>query len=472
MKKQCLINNNEDQLYMDQTREDLIGNNKFMNAVLESLDNGLIALDSRGVISSVNGSAAKLLGMSPIDLTGLKIGSTPLSGAVQFIDGQLSPGRNIATLHTKNGPRRCLVTAKPIKDDTWPWTGSVITLSEAPPAVLPKTGGQGWEARYTFDDIMGESPAILDVKAKAQMAAASSSTILIWGESGVGKELFAQAIHNASPRRQAPFVSINCAALPKELIQSELFGYVEGAFTGAHKGGRRGKIELAHGGTLFLDEIADMPLELQANLLRVLEEKSFLPLGGDKMVKVDLRVIAATQRRLEQDVLAGRFREDLYYRLNVVALHILPLRERVGDLGLLIPHYLKKLAEKTGRPVPKPDPSLPLMLASHRWPGNIRELINALEQAVNFMNGNVLLYRHLPAYLKVLSPSGPAEDQGIVPLSVVEKKAIEHALGCCQGNVSQVARALGIGRNTLYYKMKKYGIVAGLGKNRPRGLHP
>ncbi|MEW6266738.1 MAG: sigma-54-dependent Fis family transcriptional regulator [Thermodesulfobacteriota bacterium] len=339
--------------------------------------------------------------------------------------------------------------------------------AETPPIREPRTsglkarrsGGVGGQVRYTFGDIIGLSPAIRETVAKAERAAASSSTVLILGESGTGKEVLAQAIHGASRRASGPFVSINCGAIPKELIQSELFGYSEGAFTGALRGGRRGKIELAQGGTLFLDEIADMPLDMQANLLRVIEDKTFLPVGGDRFVQVDIRITAATNRRLDLAVTAGLFREDLYYRLNVLVIRIPPLRERGHDVRLLAEHYLKSLAVRMGKPVRRIAPAFLEALAAYRWPGNVRELVNVLEQALTFMPGDELLAQHLPPYLRPEAGPRPWERQDeILPLSLLEKHAIEHALRHCRGNMTRVARALGIGRNTLYSKIKKYGL--------------
>lgn len=460
----------EDRLHMELAHDDLLRRNQYMNAALETVRKGLVALDQQGIITSVNSVAAKLLDLTPQQLIGRQISATPLGRFVNLVDGQATTEQHLASLKTKSGPCHCLITATPINDDGWPGSGSVITLSEAFSTPAPKASRSGGDTRYTFEDIIGDSEPITETLNQATMTAPNNSTVLILGESGVGKELFAQAIHHASLRRRGPFVSINCAALPKELIQSELFGYVEGAFTGARKGGCRGKLELAHGGTLFLDEIADMPLDLQANLLRVLEEKNFIPLGGERRVEVDFRVIAATNRSLEAEIRAGRFREDLYYRINVVVIKIPPLRERQGDLPLLVGYQLARLAKKMGRPIPKMDPGLITALDTYHWPGNVRELINVLEQGLNYVTGDTIGPDHLPSFIKQIPDiEVKEEERAVLPLSIIEKNAIENALSQLGGNLSRVAKALGIGRNTLYSKMSKYGLS---GKEKfPKGFH-
>jgi transcriptional regulator with PAS, ATPase and Fis domain len=294
---------------------------------------------------------------------------------------------------------------------------------------------------------------------KAKRVARSPSTVLVLGESGTGKELFAQAIHNASDRRDRPFVSVNCGAIPAELIQSELFGYAEGAFTGAKKGGRRGKLETANGGSVFLDEIGDMPLEMQVNLLRVLEEKAIMRVGENKVVPVDVRIIAATNRSLYEEVSRGRFREDLFYRLNVISIIIPPLRERQGDVILLTNYYIDRISRKVGKNVESVEPAVFATLEAYHWPGNVRELANAIEYAVNLLPGEELKLSHLPPHLKKKQAVRTAvDDIEIMSLALVEKKAIENALIHFSGNITKVAGALGIGRNTLYDKMRKYGI--------------
>jgi transcriptional regulator with PAS, ATPase and Fis domain len=340
--------------------------------------------------------------------------------------------------------------------------GAVFTFARTKGSLLLKDMADRGDTRFLFKDIIGESQAMRETLDKAKRFAKGPSTILILGESGTGKELFAQAIHNASDRRNGPFISMNCGAIPAELIQSELFGHVEGAFTGARKGGRAGKLEQANGGSIFLDEIGEMPLNMQVNLLRVLEEQAIVRLGDSKVVPVDVRILAATNRSLFEEVARGRFREDLFYRLNVISLFIPPLRERAGDVPLLIRYFLDRMSLKVGKTVRNVEPAAMEALEAHHWPGNVRELANAFEYALNMLQGEDLLLSHLPPYLKKEQKAKPApDDVDLLPLHLVEKKAIHNALVYFDGNISKAANSLGIGRNTLYDKMKKYGIRNG-----------
>ncbi len=313
--------------------------------------------------------------------------------------------------------------------------------------------------KYTLESIIGESPAIRTLKNDALKATANSFPVLITGESGTGKELFAQAIHHASCRRLYPFVRINCAAVPKELIESELFGYERGAFTGAKAEGKPGKFEIAHRGTMFLDEIGDMPLEMQAKLLRVLEEKEFERLGGTRVIRSDFRVIAATNENLDDLVAQQKFRTDLYYRLNVIRLHIPPLRERRGDISTLAGHLLKKMAQEATFSEVTLDPEAVKILLSYDWPGNVRELINVLERALSSLEGDTINVCDLPFHLwrsRMKAPEYPFSCLKDEQMNA-EKRAIIKALSDTR-NKADAARKLGIHRTLLYKKMKKYQI--------------
>ena len=318
-------------------------------------------------------------------------------------------------------------------------------------------------ARFTFDDIIGSSPAIINVKNRGHLAASSSSTILITGESGSGKEMFAQAIHNASERRNKPFIAINCSAIPKELIGSELFGYVEGAFTGAQKRGSLGKFELANTGTIFLDEVSEMPLEIQTYLLRVLEEKVVTRLGSNISRPINVRVIAASNRNLTQYVESKKFRLDLYYRLNVIHLNIPPLRERIDDLPILVNHIVNQLSVSLGKNVTGVSPDAINVLRKHDWPGNVRELRNVLECAINLEEGRTIQINSLPTEILVNGPN-----QGIHYASLHTKtrrvaanyKEIEAARAkelmlLYAGNKKKVASEMGISRGKLYSILNK-----------------
>lgn len=327
----------------------------------------------------------------------------------------------------------------------------------------------GSEAYFTFDDIIGRSPSMQNAVALAHIAAGNRSTVLLTGESGTGKELFAQSIHNASARRDAPFVVLNCAALPKSLIESELFGYESGAFTGARREGYAGKFELANGGTIFLDEIGDMPLDVQASLLRVLQNREVSRIGSSKATKLDVRVIAATNKNLPEAIKNNAFRDDLYYRLNVFNLHIPPLRERQPDIRLLAEFFLRKYAEFSLRPVKGFREDAFRALEAHAWHGNIRELENIVERAVFVARSEhigleeihlVSNFPELPS--KQTAPARerelPAPDQEDIFLSDDVRTTIERALAAAGGNMARAAALLGASRRTLYRKLQALGL--------------
>lgn len=315
--------------------------------------------------------------------------------------------------------------------------------------------------KYCLEDLVGESPAMQEVKKLARRVAWSDSTILIKGESGTGKELLAHGIHNASSRATGPFVRINCAAIPENLLEAELFGYREGAFTGARRGGQIGKFELANQGTIFLDEIGDMPLSMQAKLLRVLQEKEIEPLGANQVVKVDVRVIAATNRDLEQMAAAGRFRTDLLYRLEVVVLEIPPLRERKEDIPLLVDYLAAKIGTRLGTGKKSVAPEVLSVFAHYHWPGNVRELENVLERVINIVDGPVIAVAHLPPYLygraaPLISPDGSRPLKEI--LAETEKRHIQQVLASCRGDKILAAARLGISKSSLYEKIARYNL--------------
>ncbi|MFC4769441.1 sigma-54 interaction domain-containing protein [Effusibacillus consociatus] len=314
-------------------------------------------------------------------------------------------------------------------------------------------------AVYHFDQIVGLSPNMQEVKNLAQKVAKSDTTVLITGESGTGKELFAHAIHAASRREMGPFIRVNCAAIPDTLLESELFGYEEGAFTGAVRKGKKGKFELADHGTILLDEIGDMPLPLQAKLLRVLQEKEVERVGGIRPVSIDVRVIASTNRDLQQRIREGKFREDLFYRLNVVTLTIPPLRERPEDLPRLVDDLLEQLMESTGIIVKEIADDVWSVLHEYSWPGNIRELRNVLERAMHVMEGDCLKAKHL-----MISTSDNRTASSGVPtlkesLEAAERAAIVRALAETGGNKLEAAKLLGISKSGFYQKLDKYGLL-------------
>jgi PAS domain S-box-containing protein len=309
-------------------------------------------------------------------------------------------------------------------------------------------------ARFTWDHIFSEDPYMEKLKKSAAKASKGRSTVLIRGESGTGKELFAHAIHNSSARSDGRFVVVNCAAIPEDLLESEFFGYEEGAFTGAKQRGKIGKFDLANGGTLFLDEIGDMSMSLQAKLLRVLQEREFYRVGGNVRIKVDVRIIAATNRNLEQMVKDGEFREDLYYRLNVISLNIPPLRDRIHDVEHLINKLMKELNTMLGTSITGISPQAKTTLLQYEWPGNVRELRNVLERAMTFAEHGKIQLEDLPDYLIATISQMPKANSGLA--EDAEMGAIQMAISQANGNKAQAARLLGISRSGLYEKIKKY----------------
>lgn len=311
-------------------------------------------------------------------------------------------------------------------------------------------------ARYSLDSIIGCSEAINQIKEQVAFTAKSDSTVLITGDTGTGKELFAHALHISSRRRFHNFIKINCAAIPDELMESELFGYEGGAFTGARRGGKLGKFELAHRGTIFLDEIGDLSLRLQAKLLRILQDKEVEKVGGLAPKKVDVRIVAATNAHLEKLIEEKLFREDLYYRLNVVALHIPSLKERREDIPLLIEHFIKELNEHLGIRVEGIHPDVLDLLTHYNWPGNVRELYNALERTMNTMRNGIINMKEIQWFLpKLIASRRHFLPKTACALEQVELSLIKQTLEDCHGNVTRAANLLGIHRSTIYNKLKK-----------------
>lgn len=314
------------------------------------------------------------------------------------------------------------------------------------------------QGRYSVDGIVGQSRAIVDLKAMIGRAARSGSTVLLRGESGTGKELVSHAIHNASDRRYDPLVKVNCAAIPETLLESELFGYEEGAFTGARKGGRIGKFEQANRGTILLDEIGDMPLGMQSKLLRVLQEREIERVGGTKSIRVDVRVIAATNQDLDGLVASGKFRSDLFYRLNVFLLQLPPLRERREDIPSLVEHLLGKLGKTLGCGRKSVSGDAMEILLAHSWPGNVRELENALERALNVLDGHEIYPRHLPTYLIEIQSQVSALPPLKEAVARTERELLKQSLLVCKGDHLAAARLLGLSKSTYYEKVARYNL--------------
>ncbi|SEQ45145.1 PAS domain S-box-containing protein [Virgibacillus subterraneus] len=311
---------------------------------------------------------------------------------------------------------------------------------------------------YSLHDIVGSSPQMNELKNKIKKVSPGDVSVLLRGESGTGKELFAHSIHHLSERSSNPFIKVNCAAIPEHLLESELFGYKEGAFTGAKKGGKLGKFQLANGGTVFLDEIGDMPLSAQVKILRVLQEGEVEALGANDTQKIDVRIIAATNQSLEKLIEEQRFRDDLFYRINVVQVQIPPLRERTEDLRVLSKYILSKVTKRSGKRVIDFDQTVLDCFMTYQWPGNIRELENVIESAVHLTNTEIITLEDLPDHIQpnsyILQQNGTLKEI----LNNTEKQTIERSLNKANGDKMKAAKLLGIGKSKLYDKIKKYGI--------------
>ena len=417
-------------------------------ATLSAIRDGVVALDSQGFVVSVNEAAASALGVRRDDLLGHRPTEFPaLVRLCVFLAGASGPGTGIVSL-----PQGDVVVRYLIHEG-----GGVLTIREPPDRALARRA-IGAVPRFTFEDLVGRDPIFLEVLNDARKAASADLPIIISGESGTGKELLAQAIHTSSPRAAAPFLAINVTAIPRELLESELFGYEGGAFTGARTAGQAGKFELAGRGTLVLDEIGDMPLEMQGKLLRVLQEMTVQRLGSARDVPVRARVVATTHRDLEQAVSQGKFRLDLFHRLRVVHLRLPPLRERRGDVRAIVEHQLEVHARKRGRNV-SVAPAVMAALERYHWPGNVRELVNVMEGELSLLPPDAEIVSRVPrAVLRPLMAAPLSPPTEILPLTELERRACEDALLRFGGNVAYAARALGVARGTLYAKMKRYGI--------------
>jgi len=448
----------ENQLRIQKTSKELRLQNNYMQAIIDSIDSGVLAIDKNGMFNKINNQGKKILqwkepleGIPLPEVFGNQFSiNAMMQPEFEFIDQEVF-------IHTNNRVIQLLCTVKPIFDGTGKIQGSIIVFNEIKRIRKLLNDMAGTQARFTFEDIIGVSPAIQEAKRLAMIAATSRSSVLLLGETGTGKELFAQAIHNHSMRKERPFLAINCGAIPRELLESELFGYAEGSFTGARKGGRPGKFELADGGTVFLDEIGDMPADMQVKLLRVLQTGEVCRIGEHKSISVDVRIIAATNARIKQEIDQKNFREDLFYRLNVFPIKIPPLRGRKEDIVHLAKHILDRSSAIAKKPGMKFSPEAEGKLVNYQWPGNVRELENIVERAVNLVDGKDVG----PGILDISSVSGGMLVAGNTPgsrLKELEKQAILKILEELKFNMSRSAKTLGISRATLYNKIKKYNL--------------
>lgn len=450
----------QDELRLKAANAEIIKSYNNVNAIIETISEGIISFDENGRITNMNPVALNILNIQGTHYQGKHLKS--ILKNEDIVDYILRSGRSIYDhefLLEKNHKQvRFLFSGQPIIDNAKEICGGVAIIREIKHVHRLINQMVGARALFTFEDIIGRSECLKNCIQIAQDIADSASSVILQGESGTGKEMFAQAIHNESSFSHGPFIAINCGAIPRDLIESELFGYEDGAFTGARRGGRAGKFELANDGTIFLDEIADMPLDTQVSLLRVLQEKQVVRIGGYKSISINVRVIAATNKDLKEEVRKGNFREDLFYRLNVININVPPLRKREGDVLLLANYYLRKVSLMLGFTISQLDSQAASSLENYYWPGNVRELANAMERAVNLAKGKNIQLEHLPEHLRKTSNTMKNKAVENDRLEESEKEVILETLESVNWNISKCSSMLGIARNTLYRKINKYNI--------------
>ncbi|WP_411682661.1 sigma 54-interacting transcriptional regulator [Clostridium thailandense] len=449
----------DDKIYID-----------ILNTIMDTLNECVVVIDEKGLITMMSKAYKEFLGCSNPEgkhvediIENTRMYKVIQSGNLELGDVQDIKGNKMIAMRVplKEDGKVVGAVGKVIFKDI----GDFYTLSkklsnlEKEVEFYKNELGKERKAKYSIENIIGDSPSVQKVKSLVKRVARTNSNVLIIGESGTGKELFAHAIHNASKRNLGPFIKINCAAIPSELLEAELFGYEEGAFTGAKKTGKKGKFELANGGTIFLDEIGDMPMEMQVKLLRVIQEREIERIGGNILKEVDVRIIAATNKNLEDSVKEGKFREDLYYRLNVMRIPLPSLRERKEDIPMIANSLRIKVANRLGVYVEGISKDALDCLVNYDWPGNIRELENVIERAVNLLDSDLVIkLENLPERL-VKNKFKRYTNEGKYLKDIieeVEKDVIEECLRKNNWNKNRTAQLLGISRAGLYKKIEEY----------------
>lgn len=433
--------------------------NSLKQTVMESISEGIIVIDENKRVIHINKRAGYLLGIDTKDNLGLDIENI-LPNNSYFIN-LITSCKHIygesVLIKTQKGKKKFMLNCTPLVNEiNNKQIGSVCVFHELHSIVSKIMRPR---STITFDSLIGETSTFQLALEQAKMASETNSNVLLLGESGVGKELFAHAIHNAGKRHDETFITVNCGAIPRELISSELFGYEEGAFTGARKGGHPGKFELADQGTIFLDEIGEMPIDLQTSLLRVLEDKTITRVGGHQEIPTNIRLISATNKNLLEEIKNHNFRNDLYFRLNVISITIPALRYRQGDIPILADYFMRTISTRVGKKVDKIDPNFIDILLEHDWPGNIRELSNVIERAINLARHTTLTIDLLPPEISQRSSVSNISLWRNTPTKEdVEEQLIRNYLLKFDDNKSEVAKALNISRSSLYRKMLKFNI--------------
>ena len=445
---------------MQETDQEL----KFFKVILSSIADGVFTVDSNRIITSFNNAAEKITGIPASKAVGKKCyevfhsdicESCPLEATLKT--GVEAVDRQVKIINSQGQTTPVSISTAVLRDDDDEVLGAVETFRDL--SAIEDLRKE-LDKKYSFEDIISKSPRITKLFTILPDVAESESTVLIQGPSGSGKELFARAIHNISPRRDQHYVVINCGTLPVHLFESELFGYVKGAFTDA-KRDKPGKLAMADRGTVFFDEIGELPLSTQVKLLRLLQQREYEPVGSTETVKADIRIVTATNRDLKQLVLQGRFRDDLYFRLAVVKFELPPLKDRREDIPYLVDHFIKKFNSRRGKRIVSVSPAVMSILMRYDFPGNVRELENIIEYGFVVCHGSIIQREHLPAeFLRSETAEAVEESKHHTPViqKIDEEARIRQTLTECRGQITETARYLGIHRTTLWRRLKRYQI--------------
>ncbi len=423
--------------------------NKYMSALLEAGTKGIVTIDPKGRIVQTNQKARCIF---ELDKNCIGKPFSSLTKTNFNFEQVLHKGKRFLAREISTNKGNGFLALDPVIMKNGEIVGAILTITEKKEMMQLAMEMTGAKAHFTFDAIVGTSPKLLEALEIAKIAAKNTASLLIYGETGTGKELFAQAIHNAGDRSDRPFVALNCGAIPSELLESELFGYEEGAFTGAQKGGRPGKLELADTGTLFLDEIGDMPFNMQVKLLRALQTGEIRRVGGIRTIPIDIRIISATNKDLKKEIEKECFRPDLFYRITTLSILIPPLRERRDDIPLLVDYFFKRFGSLDTRKCLAPN--IYNLIVNYSWPGNVRQLESAIERAIHLADGKTIKAEHFG--IEKNNADGTAIRN--LTLDEMEKNIISESLQKHRGNMSSCAKSLGISRPTLYRKLEKYRI--------------
>lgn len=458
--------------------QELVYTNQNLQNILDNIAYDVVTVNCFGDFELLSERVSPKSNMSPAEMK-MKLKDLFKRKRVPFVNRMLEENKPFRDEEIKmsstHGHINWLASGTPIFNEEGIVKSGVISLRPITEVHRLVNRFSGFQATFHFDDIITNDHRMREQIQNAQSAALNTSNVIISGESGTGKELFAQAIHNTSSRKKGPFLAVNCGAIPRELIGSELFGYTEGAFTGARRGGNPGKFELADGGSIFLDEIADLPFDQQVAILRVIQERNLTRVGGREVIPIDVRVICATNKNLSLEMQRGSFRDDLYYRLNVINITIPPLRERPSDIILLFKHFLKIGAPRFSKQIKKINEEALKCLLKYPWPGNVRELQNVVERILITISGSTLEMDHLPSELKQEMKEKMVVSSGVTlhPANLtvnkarasskemkaeLEKIAIARLIEKHNGNISRIASELGISRPTLYKKMRSHSL--------------